>query len=122
MLKAQKGRNSRTPAVTGMKKGEMEIGKHLYTVPEAHPGSQMMKPETPQRNAHDLIDTIRVMNQLPSWIFRAPWFTRSEIPPQSLSQKQTATMLKYPTSRFTDPDLCRQQRKIYCSKVHGGSH
>ncbi len=40
MLKAQKGRVTMTSAVTGMKK-RWKSEKHLYTVPEAHPGSQI---------------------------------------------------------------------------------
>ena len=95
MLKAQKGRVTMTSPVTGMKK-EMDIGKTFVHSTGGAPWIADMKTGK-RRNGllSDLIDTVRVMNQLPELDLPCALIYPSEVPSEITQLQQTATMLQY---------------------------
>lgn len=124
MLKAQKGRVTMTSAVTGMKK-EMEIGKTFVHSTGGAPWIADMKTGK-RRNGMltDLIDTIRVMNQLPELDLPCALVYPSEIPSAVTQLKQTATMLKYSHKPIYGPGISVASNAKYIAelfKVYGGS-
>ncbi|MCH1981300.1 trimethylamine methyltransferase family protein [Ruminococcus sp. OA3] len=124
MLKAQKGRVTMTSAVTGMKK-EMEIGKTFVHSTGGAPWIADMKTGK-RRNGMltDLIDTIRVMNQLPELDLPCALVYPSEIPSAVTQLRQTATMLKYSHKPIYGPGISLASNAKYIAelfKVYGGS-
>lgn len=124
MLRAQKGRVTMTSPATGMKK-EMEIGKTFVHSTGGAPWIADMKTGK-RRNGllTDLIDTVRVMNQLPELDLPCALVYPSEVPSAITQLKQTATMLEYSHKPIYGPGLSIASNAKYIAelfKIYGGS-
>ncbi len=103
----------------------MEIGKTFVHSTGGAPWIADMKTGK-RRNGMltDLIDTIRVMNQLPELDLPCALVYPSEIPSAVTQLKQTATMLKYSHKPIYGPGISVASNAKYIAelfKVYGGS-
>lgn len=124
VLRAQKGRVTMTSPATGMKK-EMEIGKTFVHSTGGAPWIADMKTGK-RRNGllTDLIDTVRVMNQLPELDLPCALVYPSEVPSAITQLQQTATMLEYSHKPIYGPGLSIASNAKYIAelfKIYGGS-
>lgn len=123
-LKAQKRNVTLTSPVTGMKK-EMEIGKTFIHSTGGAPWIADMKTGK-RRNGelNDLIDTIRVMNQLPELDVPCALVYPSEVPSAITQLQQTATMLEYSHKPIYGPGISIASNAKYIAelfKIYGGN-
>ena len=122
-LKAQKSSVTMTNPVTGMKK-EFAIGKTMVHSTGGAPWIADMKTGK-RRNAEmkDLIDTIRVMNQLDSLDIPCALCYPSDIPSSITQLKQTVAMLKYSHKPIYGPGISSAKNAKYIAelfKIYGG--
>lgn len=123
MLKAQKGKVTMTSPVTGMKK-KMEIGKTFVHSTGGAPWIADMKTGK-RRNGllSDLVDTVRVMNQLPELDLPCALIYPSEVPSEITQLQQTATMLQYSHKPIYGPGISIASNAKYIAelfKIYGG--
>ena len=123
MLKAQKGKVTMTSPVTGMKKA-MEIGKTFVHSTGGAPWIADMKTGK-RRNGllSDLVDTVRVMNQLPELDLPCALIYPSEVPSEITQLQQTATMLQYSHKPIYGPGISIASNAKYIAelfKIYGG--
>ena len=122
-LKAQKKEVTMTNPITGVKK-EFAIGKTMIHSTGGAPWIADMKTGK-RRNAEmkDLIDTIRVMNQLDSLDIPCALCYTSDIPSEITQLKQTVAMLKYSHKPIYGPGISIASNAKYVAelfKIYGG--
>lgn len=113
MLKVQKKKVTMTAPSTGMVK-EFELGKTFTHSTGGAPWIADMKTGK-RRNAQltDLIDTIRVMNQLPNLDIPCALVYPSDVPSAVTQLKQTATMLEYSHKPIYGPGISLSSNAKY---------
>lgn len=123
-LKAQQTKVTMTAASTGMVK-EFELGKTFTHSTGGAPWIADMKTGK-RRNAEltDLIDTIRVMNQLPNLDIPCALVYPSDVPSSITQLKQTATMFQYSHKPIYGPGISLPSNAKYIAelfKIYGNN-
>lgn len=125
MLKNTKNQVTFTCTSTGIKK-EMEIGRTFTHSTGGAPWIADMKTGK-RRNGQltDLVDTIRIMNQLPNLDLPCALIYPSEVPSSITQLKQTAVMLEYSHKPIYGPGISLASNAKYIAelfKIYGGEH
>lgn len=117
MLKEQSKKVTFTSATTGMTK-ELELGKTFTHSTGGAPWIADMKTGK-RRNAEltDLIDTIRVMNQLPNLDIPCALVYPSDVPSAITQLKQTATMFEYSHKPIYGPGISLSNNAKYIAEL-----
>lgn len=123
-LKAQKQKVTMTSPVTGMKK-ELELGKTFTHSTGGAPWIADMKTGK-RRNGElsDLVDTVRLMNQLPNLDLPCALIYPNDVPSAITQLQQTATMLEYSHKPIYGPGVSLASNAKYIVelfKLYGGA-